>query len=404
MNVAIIVRRLNVRGGTQRQAVSLAKELVRQGHSVTFYTFIYSPKTCYEELREYTVISLEHAPSLKQGSGVVSALFSYFKNYREENELSKRLALKISPDTDILNPHDQLAYRVAYYYKREVNAIPSVWMMNDLPTRAFALYREGTFDRSICRSFLKKIFNWIADWYEIKKFISVQDQIAVLDNRDKEWVKKSFKKDAVVVRSGIDSQYFPYRERNAPPDKKGTILLQGIFMPHRCFEDAVLAVALLRKKGYDMSVRIVGGYKEGSWYYKKIKNAVAENGLESSVVFEGSVTDAELLRSYQKADVLVFPNHLQSWGLAVFEAMASGLPVIVSKGAGAHEVLTDKQNALLVPPRSPSAIADAIEELWANPVLYRQLSAEGRIFTEKSISWSKYADQMISLFQSAIKK
>ncbi|MDZ4260263.1 MAG: hypothetical protein U1A25_01235, partial [Candidatus Sungbacteria bacterium] len=69
---------------------------------------------------------------------------------------------------------------------------------------------------------------------------------------------------------------------------------------------------------------------------------------------------------------------------------ASGCPVIVSKTAGASEVLTDGENALLVPPK--------------NPDLYEQLSRKGRLFVEQNISWRKYTEYMLKVFEEVIKR
>ncbi|HEY0220759.1 MAG TPA: hypothetical protein VGC58_00895, partial [Candidatus Paceibacterota bacterium] len=59
MKVAIIVRRLNVKGGTQRQALELGLALTQQKHSVKFYTFKYDPSNCYEEFKNISVTSLD---------------------------------------------------------------------------------------------------------------------------------------------------------------------------------------------------------------------------------------------------------------------------------------------------------------------------------------------------------
>ncbi|MEK7541994.1 MAG: glycosyltransferase family 1 protein, partial [Patescibacteria group bacterium] len=52
MKIAMIVRRLNVRGGTQRQALELARELQRRGHRIRIYTFVYSREDCFGDLLE----------------------------------------------------------------------------------------------------------------------------------------------------------------------------------------------------------------------------------------------------------------------------------------------------------------------------------------------------------------
>jgi glycosyltransferase involved in cell wall biosynthesis len=94
---------------------------------------------------------------------------------------------------------------------------------------------------------------------------------------------------------------------------------------------------------------------------------------------------------------------LQSWGLVVFEAMAMGLPVIVSETAGASEVLTDHENSIIVKPKDPKGIASAVQELIQKPELYKKLSREGRKFVEKNISWPRYTEDMLKIFQSKLK-
>ncbi|MDP3770359.1 MAG: hypothetical protein Q8R40_05490, partial [bacterium] len=61
-------------------------------------------------------------------------------------------------------------------------------------------------------------------------------------------------------------------------------------------------------------------------------------------------------------------------------------------------------NALLVPPKNPDAIAIAIERMIKNPDLYEQLSRKGRLFVEQNISWRKYAEYMLKVFEEVIKR
>ncbi len=79
--------------------------------------------------------------------------------------------------------------------------------------------------------------------------------------------------------------------------------------------------------------------------------------------------------------------------------MACGMPVIVSRTAGASEILTDGENALLVNPKKPQEIADAIERLVENPELYMRLSVKGRKFVEERMSWERSAHNLLALFE-----
>ena len=394
MKIAFIVRKLNVRGGTQRQAIFLARVLKKLGHQVKFYTFVYSAKDCYEDLlKEFEVVSLGRYPIAS----------NYFVGLFLENRAAKKLAFSINKDTDILHPHDQVSYRVAYYFKKKIKNIPSVWVMNDMPTKTWSFRRDSQFDSKLKISFIKRLFYWLVDKYEIKKFIKPQDKIIVLDNRDREWVREYFKKEAIVVRSGLDLERFNFKERESLTNKKVEILMAGIFFRHRRFEDGIMAMKILKEKNYDVNLSIVGDYNINKDYFKELVYLAKKSGMEDSVDFAGRVSDEKLLNFYQQSDIFLFPNHWQSWGLVVFEAMACGLPSIVSKTAGASEVLTDGENALLVEPFKPEDIITAVAKLIDNPDLYVKISRQGRELVEKSISWPLMAQKVSAIFKETLK-
>lgn len=394
MKIGIIVRRLNVQGGTQRQAVFLARILKNRGHDVVLYTFLPPGQKAYQELLAgLRVVALGRYPRSR------NAVWDFFSEHRA----SRALARLIDQDTDLLNPHDQVAYQAAYYFKKNVRDVPSVWMMNDLPIKSFSAEREKEVGGARPRSLIKNFIWRLLDAYEIATCIRAQNAIAVLDERDRRRVKECFDKDASVVRSGIDVAEFPFRIRE-DLDAHGEIriLAVGILFPHRRFEDLLKAIALLRDRGYRILCTIVGAYDQRDAYYKKLVQVVADLRLQDAISFAGRVSEEELRRRYNEADIFVFPSHLQSWGLAVFEAMASGLPVIVSQSAGAAEVLEHGENALIVPPKSPATIADAIARLADDAALRRRLSEQGRKFIEANLSWERYADIMEKIFIRAV--
>lgn len=403
MNIAIIIRRLNVKGGTQSQALHLCRELEKMGHAVVLYTFFVDAERCYPELlAERRVVALDAREiAVVEKKGVWGIIFPPLRALMRENKLAKMLAQKIDPATELLNPHDQVAYRVAAFFKKRIKNNPSVWMMNDLPTRHFSLLREIALGRRGAPSMLHRLWHRVVDGYDLRRFIAVQNAIVVLGNRDREWVKKYFKKKAIVVRSGIDAAEFPYKRRAALADGRPvTILTVGGMFPHRRYEDLIDAVVLLRARDIDARVVIVGTDETGRAYAALLRLRVEERGIAEKIIFAGTATHDTLLSHYHSSHIYLSPNHLQSWGLAVFEAMATGLPVIVSKTAGASEVLTDHENALLVDPKSPEQIAHAVQELIDNPELYQKLSQEGRAFVQREISWEKYARQMAEIFSS----
>ncbi len=363
MRIALIIRGLDRMGGVQRHVLEVARGLRARGHEAVIYTLAHTPSALYPELRDA-------APVVVASDAVA-------------------LAALIDPATDVLNPHDR-AYDVAYHFKKK-RAVPSVWTMHDMPTRAFSSMRAAACAGTTV-GFLRRIINAVHDRREVLPYVRAQDTIAVLDERDKAWVRMHFNKGATVIRNGVDPLAFTYTPHAVQVPLH--LLMAGICFPHRRFEDGIEAARLLRERGIDAVVDIVGSFNPQDPYYRSLQKP-------NWVTFHGAVSEEELRRFYRGSSVFIFPNHLQSWGLAVFEALGSGLPTVVSRSAGASEVLTHGQTALLVNPLSPVQIADALEALAGDPALYGRLSAQGRAFVEGNLRWDTMVTQMEALLRSA---
>ena len=376
------------------------------GNDVTVYTIVYDRDKCFSEMLDKLRI-VRVACHQKPKNIKALRFLNYFRYSAAESRVARELALLIDPDTDVLNAHDRLGFRVATYAKKLVLPFPIVLMMSDILTKGWIAWRRGQFNKKYKPQWKQRLFNWVVDAFEVRKFILPHQKIVVHDYRTKQWAKEYFGKVADIVRGGLDLEKFPYVARVPLMGKKASIFMAGIFFIHRRYEDAIHAVRILKNNGYDIMLSIAGSHKineEYTGYYKDLTALVSKLALEKNVRFLGEISDEELIRYYQESNMYISPNHLQSWGLAVFEAMASGCPVIVSKTAGASEVLTDGENALLVNPKSPEEIAGAVKRLVDDTVLYQQLSRAGRAFVEERISWRHYAQGMLAVFNAAMKE
>ncbi len=416
MKIAIIVRRLDGKGGTQRQALILARELILRGHGVKLHTLRFNSERCYPELSsglDITALDTVLTGFPKQWAKFLGRISGFL----QETYLAKRLSLLISRDTELLNPHDSVAYRTAYYFKKQKaphqnkfgtgqakskKHVPSVWVMNDVPALRWTYERIGAFE-PVQHSLSRRLIIRILDWYDRRKFIADQDVIAVLDHFNQGLVRKYLGRESVITRLGIDAGQFAFMPHEPPPAPRLKMLAIGIFFPHRRFEDAIEAVAILRGRGYDATLTIVGSPKSVPLYAERLQRLVRERGLDTFVAFAGEVSEADLIRAYREHDVFVFTNCLQTWGHVPLEAMATGIPAIVSRGAGVHEVLTDGETALLVSPRAPAEIAAAVERLLTDPVLYSKLVHQGSAFVREHMTWSGYAESMLALFERSLK-
>lgn len=406
MKIAIIVRKLSVHGGTQRQALRLAIELEQRGHKVTVYALRYEKGKGFTDLvNRVRVVTL---PERRASVGIYARIEHYlplfFVEQLRENRDARDLACLIDPDTDLLNPHhDPATYKTAFYFKTCIRNIPSVWMMNDLTTKYGSFLRARELYEQKHLSFIAHLGYMLFDAWERMRFMWAQDIITVLDNHDQDLTRRYLKREAIVVRSGIDISQFPFVSHALPTKNNPVrILMVGIFFTHRRFEDAIEAVRELTMLGVKCLLTIIGDPVTDRAYARAITNLVHEYNLNNVVTFRGRVDEKELLDAYANHDIFLFPSHLQSWGLAVFEAMASGMPVIVSRTAGASEVLTHGENALIVDPKIPSQITEAVQRLLKDVLLYADLGKKGREFVEHRLSWKRYADDMEKIFRTAL--
>lgn len=131
-------------------------------------------------------------------------------------------------------------------------------------------------------------------------------------------------------------------------------------------EFLLAAVPELKNDIPDLQVIIVGDGRLRA----HLERQAQELNLEGIVHFLGARRD--LARLYRAMEVFVLPSLWEGLPLALLKAMAAGLPVIATPVSGVEEVITDRVNGRLVPPRQPEALAAAVLELFNRPEL-RQL-------------------------------
>jgi glycosyltransferase involved in cell wall biosynthesis len=107
--------------------------------------------------------------------------------------------------------------------------------------------------------------------------------------------------------------------------------------------------------------------------------------------FVGSRHGAQLEPYFASADLFVLPG---TGGLAVQEAMAHGLPVIVAQGDGTQEDLVQPENGWIIPSNDEATLKDALTEALSTPARLRQMGAESYRMVVKEIN----VDVMVTVF------
>jgi glycosyltransferase involved in cell wall biosynthesis len=161
----------------------------------------------------------------------------------------------------------------------------------------------------------------------------------------------------------VDNERFAFPERLADPQRPFTFLFSGKLIPKKRPLDALEALrALLARTGTHARLRIVG---DGEWR-NRCEAFASMHGLP--VEFAGFVNQKTMPQVYREADCLVLPSdHGETWGLAVNEAMASGLPAIVSDQVGCQaDLVTDGVTGFTYPCGDVGALADRMRAVSAS--------------------------------------
>ncbi len=384
MDIALIMHELLVEGGGERQCVSLARALALRGHQITVYTSAYDSSNCFPYIcKDLKIVEIGRGrfPRLRK--------IRFLRGYLD----MKRLASAVNRRHEIWNPHHWPAQWGAVWLKRKLGGAV-VWMCNDVPN----LHEKAQQRRSI--GMILAAVHRLYYAYD-----RVQNRRVDLTLFLSNWAEKEFKAiysgPTRVVRSGADpSRFAQGGDRQKIRDRFGyssgdfVLLWLGIFMPHRRLQDAIEAVSRLKSQGLPVRLLLAGSDRSFPEYFNSLKALAAQLDVSEQVTFAGKVADEEIGDFYCACDAFVFPNENQTWGLAVLEAMACGRPVLVSRGAAVHEVLTDGENALLFPPRNPEALAASVQELISQPPLRNRIAQQGMSLVRTKFTWEQFARQI----------
>ena len=413
MKIAVLVYSLDRIGGTAKHALHVAQELAAMGHQVTVWSVEYDKDLCYPELtRGLDIQALRPARPLRAdeaqkpfGIRMLAYMWSLWKFYQDQH----RLCLAMPGGYDVVNAHGNTISWAAAEYKRRYGT-PVVWMCHDfwpmashrgeVVSNAWGkikhIAKEG-----LCLPFFR---------YD-QAAVREMDRIVVLSERVRSQMTGHYGVDPVVIRAGVDISRFSrgdgrkIRARYLDRDSSFLLLTVCMLMPRRRIEDVIRAMRILAGEGLDVAYLVVGRTSHSPAYARFVQTEVSASNLGDRVKFAGEVSEEELVDCYHASDAFIWAaDENQSWGLAGMEAMAAGKPVIVSKANGLAEVLEDGKTALLVTPRSPAAIADAVKRLMEDSALAKSVASQGRRLVREEYSRRKNAEAMVELFYEATGK
>ena len=138
-------------------------------------------------------------------------------------------------------------------------------------------------------------------------------------------------------------------------------------------------VRQLREQGLDARLEIAGEDEQGGLgYHRHLTALIADKGLGDAVTLLGAVGEDRVREGLENAHVFALASLNEGISVAIMEAMAMEMPVVVTDVGGNHELITSGVDAILVPPERPEVMTAEIAGLVADPGYARRLAAASR--------------------------
>jgi len=370
MRINFVIRGLSVTGGVHT-FVEISNRLVKRGHDVSITTL-------YRNQLKLPLLAKLNEPPLRAATKVKRELAAQIgrfflgdpfrvpqPHYHPYFKLCEMAEIaELIPDCDI---------NVATEYS---TALPVYMSQKGLGIYYLQHYEllfvppgvEYEFDRMIARD------SYVLPLVKIGNSTWLRDQIY-----------KNFGQRIPVINHAINHDVF-YRRSVEKTYSKRRILCLGRSARWKGFEDALAAMKVVFRERQDVDWIVFGSepslpYHDHEAPYKYISN----------------VSDNELALLYSSSDIVFSPSWYESFPAPPLEAMACGAPVVTTS-VGTEDYAVNEENALIVPPRKPELMAQAILRLLDDKILREKLSSNG-IHTAKQFTWERTTDRIEALFQ-----
>lgn len=201
----------------------------------------------------------------------------------------------------------------------------------------------------------------------------------------------------------VDRHFVRPARLEGPP----TVVYLGRLEKRKGTIDLLNAIPLVLSKHPDARFVLIGqdrAHCPGNRTHAQFLHDEFPPRVREQITLAGRLPNEQVDRWLQTADVFVAPSHYESFGLIFPEAMRWGTPVIGTKAGGIPEIVKDGVTGFLVEPQRPTELADAINQLLADPALRRRIGEAGRHEVENFFSIERAAQRVIELFERVVAK
>lgn len=206
------------------------------------------------------------------------------------------------------------------------------------------------------------------------------------------------------VSNGVDTDKFSpnvppknLRQQYALAPETRIVLCPRRLEPKNGVKYLIEAAPAILRECPDTRFFIVGGSYPDQ--LTLLRERARELGVEDRIVFAGSVPNADMPSWYTAADVVVLPSLKEATSIAGLEAMACGRPLVGTNVGGIPYLIDDGKTGLLVEPKNPSGLADALVRILTDDVVRSEMGTSARKRAVEQFSWARVAGTVLGIYK-----
>jgi phosphatidylinositol alpha-mannosyltransferase len=265
---------------------------------------------------------------------------------------------------------------------------PTLGLVGAAAAERFGVPIVATFHSWFPRSAAARVFRGPLQRRLDRMAATIAVSVPVVDAHSRYFVA-----DWEVIPNGVDLAYFHPNGRSPLGVLRGEprLLFLGRLDPRNGLDTMLAALPAILERYPTARLTVVGDGPLRAYYEKRARP------LGPTVTFVGSVYD-ERNAYYGAADLYVCPTTRASFGITLLEAMAAGLPMVVSDITGFRELVDGTDAAVRVPPNAPAQWAAAVIAMLGDPDRRAAMSAAGRE-AAGSYAWPHIARRVMNVYE-----
>ncbi len=198
-----------------------------------------------------------------------------------------------------------------------------------------------------------------------------------------------------VIPDTYDATHFMYGERGPAAGRSVRFVSVGRLVPVKGHDVLLRAFGSAVRAGLEADLEIVGDGPE----HARLEAIVVEQGLVERVRLSGALADDALVRALERADAFVLPSRREGFGVALVEALATGLPALATRSGGPDGIM-GPGDGLLVPPDDDAALADGLLALGRGVDAYDRPAIAVR--AAERFSPTSVGERLVSVYRAVL--